>query len=167
VPSKYQQAWPEPDPNHPTLANPLIVLLFIATKTDPKGDTTPWCSAFVNWCLTRVGISGTMNASSQSFVDCGWGQEIWRRGGKEIMPISAKTGDLAIFQRLSDPRLGHVCFFHKTSEDQPNSIDVLGGNQLLTTGKQKLHLIDFKTLRIDSGDLKLRSIRTIDGLRHG
>jgi hypothetical protein len=81
------------------------------------------------------------------------------------MPISAKTGDIAIFQRLSDPEHGHVCSFQKISEDQPKSIDVLGGNQIVRSGRQKVHLIDIKTLRVD-GDLQLRSIRTHDGLRN-
>lgn len=48
LPMKYQRAWPEPDWNHPTYANPLIVRLFLATRTEPKGDTTAWCAAFVN-----------------------------------------------------------------------------------------------------------------------
>ena len=106
-----------------------------------------------------------MNASSQSFADFDWGQEVWRRSDSEAMPISAKTGDIAVFQRLSDPRHGHVCFFYKISEEQPKSIEVLGGNQIVMSGGHKVHLIDIKTLRID-GDLKLRSIRTTDGLRH-
>jgi uncharacterized protein (TIGR02594 family) len=165
IPTKYQQAWPEPDPNHPTYANPVIVLLFLATKTVPSGDTTAWCSAFVNWCLGRVGILGTKNASSQSFADLNWGREVWSRTDSGLMPISAKTGDIAIFQHLSDPRYGHVCFFQKISEDQPKSVEVLGGNQIVRSGRQKLHLIDVKTLRID-GDLQLRSIRTNDGLRN-
>jgi len=165
VAPKYQRAWPEPDPAHPTLANPLIVLFFLATHTTPSGDTTAWCSAFVNWCLARVGIRGTMNASSQSFADLGWGEEVWNRSNGEPMPTTAKPGDLAIFQRLSDPQHGHICFFSKISEQQPKSIEVLGGNQILIVRGHKLHLIDITTLRID-GDLKLRCVRTKRGLRH-
>src|SRR5215472_3935104 len=67
VPAKFQKAWPEPDLSHPTYANPVVVLFFLATDTRPAGDTTAWCSAFVNWCLQRSGISGTRNAGSQSF----------------------------------------------------------------------------------------------------
>jgi|SRR5579859_6635327 len=165
VPLKYQQAWPEPDPRHPTLANPVIVLFFLATNTNPSGDTTAWCSAFVNWCVERVGLKGTKSASSQSFADLNWGKEVWKRGGSEELPVNAKTGDIAIFQRLSDPRLGHVCFFSKLSDTQPKSIEVLGGNQILRSGGQRLHLIDVRTLGM-GGDLKLRSVRTAKGLRY-
>jgi uncharacterized protein (TIGR02594 family) len=164
VPTKYQQAWPEPDPQHPTFANPLIVLLFLATKTTPCGDVTAWCSAFVNWCLTRVGVVGTANANSQSFVEKNWGEEVWSRTAASEMPTSAVTGDIAIFQDLSKPTQGHVCFFSKISNKQPKSIEVLGGNQIIKLGKDKIHLIDVTALRTD-GNLQLRSIRTRKGLR--
>jgi hypothetical protein len=51
---KIRTAWPEPNPAHPTLANPVIVLFFLATKTEPSGDKTPWCAAFMNWCLRNA-----------------------------------------------------------------------------------------------------------------
>src|SRR3990172_9417892 len=39
-----------------------------------ENDETPWCSAFVNWCLEQVGIQGTRSAAAAS----------WRLWGKEI-----------------------------------------------------------------------------------
>jgi hypothetical protein len=51
---EFRTAWPEPNPAHPTLANPVIVLFFLATKTEPSGDKTPWCAAFMNWCLRNA-----------------------------------------------------------------------------------------------------------------
>src|SRR5437763_10958974 len=74
---KYQEAWPQPDPSHPTYANPVIVAFFLATNLKPAGDTTAWCAAFVNWCLQRAGLPTTKSASSQSFVNQDWGQVVW------------------------------------------------------------------------------------------
>jgi hypothetical protein len=86
-------------------------------------------------------------------------------GDGEDRLVNARTGDIAVFQRLSDPGLGHVCFFSQQSDKQPHAVEVLGGNQILMSGGQKIHLIDTKTLRTD-GDLKLKSIRTAKGLRY-
>jgi uncharacterized protein (TIGR02594 family) len=161
IPLKYQQAWPEPDFRHCTYANPVIVMFFLATKRNPAGDTTPWCSAFVNWCLQRTGIPGTKDAGSQSFSN--WGRKVWSKdeGG---LPAAARTGDIALFRHLDNPQSGHVCFFKKINTARPMSIDVLGGNQLVGRKPNQKHLIDVATLRVD-GNLELISIRTADGLR--
>jgi uncharacterized protein (TIGR02594 family) len=163
VPPKYQQAWPEPDSRHCTNANPVVVMFFLATKRNPDGDITPWCSAFVNWCLRRAGVNGTKDAGSQSFAD--WGREVWSRSDGPL-PTSARTGDVAVFQDLNKPGRGHVCFFIKISDKQPHSIEVIGGNQLVGAKPNQLHLIDIATFRVDTS-LQLRSIRTTDGIRYG
>jgi len=38
VPPKYQQAWPEPDFQHCTDANPVVVMFFLATNRKPDCD---------------------------------------------------------------------------------------------------------------------------------
>src|SRR5688572_18898670 len=43
----------------PVRANPVIVHFFMATKTTPAGDVTPWCAAFANYCLQLSGKAGT------------------------------------------------------------------------------------------------------------
>ena len=158
VPPHFQMAWPEPDPAHPTYANPLILLFFLSTKTKPAGDTTAWCAAFTNWCLARSGVPGTHAASSQSFLD--WGRPVWKSsdGG---LPIDARPGDIAVFTLLSNPSHGHVGFFQGISKGQPNHIDVLGGNQIVSHHQ---HVIDVKSLRTDS-NLRLAAVRTKRGLR--
>jgi uncharacterized protein (TIGR02594 family) len=161
VPRKYQMAWPEPDPRHPTYANPVIVRFFLDMHQHPEGDTVPWCAVFVNWCLSRAGIAGTESAASQRFLQ--WGKPVWTH---EIstMPVAAQSGDIAVFRRRSDPEHGHVAFFKTISTTQARRVEVLGGNQIVGRGPEKLHLIDVRTMRVD-GDLELAEIRTADGLR--
>jgi uncharacterized protein (TIGR02594 family) len=161
VPDKFQMSWPEPDLAHPTYANPLIVLLFVSTHTSPAGDTTPWCAAFANWCLGRIGVVGTQSASSQSFLK--WGSEVWKKGDSSL-PTSARPGDIAVFSNQAKPGYGHVCFFRGVSVHQPSSIEVIGGNQIKGHGASRIHLIDEVTMRVD-GNLELAAIRTIKGLR--
>jgi len=158
IPSKFQMAWPEPDPRNPTLANPVIVLFFLATKLRPLGDKTAWCAAFVNWCLDRAGVPGTHSASSQSFRS--WGNRVWHVDDGD-MPVQARTGDIAVFQSRANPGHGHVGFFKGINPSQPHHVDILGGNQFTSS---HLHVIDVKSLRTDAG-LKLVEIRTYPGLR--
>lgn len=155
VPQKYRQAWPEPNIANPTYANPLIVRLFLSTHTEPSGDTTPWCAAFVNWCMQRVSLTGTSSASSQSFA--AWGKEVWKNDGKSQLS-EARPGDIAIFRKQSDPAHGHVAFFKGVSLESAERIDVLGGNQLQQASTFQQHLIGTKSLRVN-GDLQLISIR--------
>jgi uncharacterized protein (TIGR02594 family) len=170
VPVKYQKAWPEPDLSHPTYANLVVMLFFLATDTRPAGDTTAWCSAFVNWCLQRSGISGTHNAGSQSFVNKvsgkTWGEEVWNTTEKS-MPTVAKPGDIAIFRLQSDPAHGHVAFFRRISPTSSRKIEVIGGNQILGSGPNKLHLIDHASMYVfgEDHDLELISVKTAKGLR--
>lgn len=162
VPLKYQEAWPEPDLSHPTYANPLILRFFLTTNiNNPAGDTTPWCSAFVNWCLKRAGIPNTADARSLSYLE--WGRPVWLKGDS-VLPTNAHRGDVAVFQRKSDPRYGHVGFFKQTSRTEPNQVEILGGNQIKRRGKDQLHLIDISSLRVGA-DLQLVAIRTVEGMR--
>jgi uncharacterized protein (TIGR02594 family) len=156
LPQKFQSAWPEPNPASPTLANPLIVLFFLATKTKPSGDKTAWCAAFMNWCLSHASpaIAGTQDAGSQSFLN--WGQEVWNKQ-QSWPPVGARQGDVAVFTLKSDPAHGHVTFFQRATPGQPKHVDVLGGNQFDALGN---HTFNVKSLSITSG-LELVSIRTL------
>ncbi|WP_406660661.1 CHAP domain-containing protein [Rhizobium brockwellii] len=150
VPQKWIRAWKDSD-----FANPVVVLFFAATNTKPSGDTTPWCAAFLNWCLARSGLTGTNSPGSQSFAN--WGDTVWAVGSP--MPGRAKPGNIAVFRHRSDPAHGHVAFYEAVSADQANSIVILGGNHIAGT----THLIQEKTLPIDR-DLELRRIASIKGL---
>jgi uncharacterized protein (TIGR02594 family) len=153
VPPRFQQAWPEPNRARPTDANPLIVLLFLATKMTPSGDQTPWCAAFMNWCLARSGITGTRSASSQSFTR--WGRERWRKGESDL-PTSGQVGDIAVFTSRSDPSHGHVAFYNGVVPNSYRRVSITGGNQIV----RGVHLINTMTLRTDR-DLELTSIRAV------
>ena len=79
-------------------------------------DETPWCSAFVNWCMGQVGIQGTQSAAARS----------WEHWG---MPAddNPQLGDLAVFWRGSrESGKGHVAF--RLRQDGA-VVWVWGGNQ--------------------------------------
>ncbi len=93
------------------------VLEYLQTTTNlnrsaRSKDETPWCSAFVNWCLKQAGYEGTNNASARSWLD--WGQAI----------EEPRRGCIVVFQRETD--FGHVAFCLGETETE---IKVLGGNQ--------------------------------------
>lgn len=51
--------------------NPWIVSLFKWTSYFTKQDETPWCAAFVNWCLGECGYKRTNSAAAKSFDNYG------------------------------------------------------------------------------------------------
>ncbi|MEW6403932.1 MAG: SH3 domain-containing C40 family peptidase [Chloroflexota bacterium] len=75
-------------------------------------DETPWCSAFVNWCLEQAGYDRTRNALARSWLK--WGQEI----------KTPRRGCIVVFER--EKKFGHVGFY---LEENETHIKVLGGNQ--------------------------------------
>jgi uncharacterized protein (TIGR02594 family) len=100
-------------------ANPLIVSFFKATNYgSPSGDQTPWCAAFVNWCLQRASRTSTHSASSGSFRCFG------EAAG------DPEPGDIAVFKNPGQDAKcsgsGHVAFWLSAAGD---SVQVLGGNQ--------------------------------------
>lgn len=100
------------------------ILEYLATCNDleegeAERDSTPWCSAFVNWCLAQAGITGT---------DSGWARS-WAEWGEPVDP--PRLGAIAVWARgrtsPDEPIVtGHVSFF---VEDLGDSLLVLGGNQ--------------------------------------
>ena len=75
-------------------------------------DETPWCSAFVNWCMKQAGIEGTKSALARSWQ--GWGEHI----------NEPYIGCIVVFRR--EVVFGHVAFY---LEETATHIKVLGGNQ--------------------------------------
>src|SRR5215813_10004556 len=94
--------------------NPRIVEYLSSTNLgsdERSNDETPWCSAFVNWCVEKAGYEGTDSAWAKSWL--AWGTEL----------KSPRRGCICVFTRNGG---GHVAFYvGKTS----SGIKVLGGNQ--------------------------------------
>lgn len=101
----------------PGLGNNSRVLEYLNTTSNiPQSarskDETPWCSAFVNWCVKQAGLVGTRNALARSWLD--WG-----------LPLAApRRGCIVVFQR--EKIFGHVGFY---IDETATEIKVLGGNQ--------------------------------------
>lgn len=77
-------------------------------------DETPWCSAFANWCMVRVGILGTNRANARSWLT--WGR-----------PLETPVyGCVVVLSRPPDAAHGHVAFY---IEQTPTTLVLLGGNQ--------------------------------------
>jgi uncharacterized protein (TIGR02594 family) len=94
--------------------NPRIVEYLSSTalgSEDSSNDETPWCSAFVNWCVLKAGYEGTDSAWAKSWLT--WGKEL----------DEPRRGCIAVFSRNVG---GHVAFFVGESS---SGINVLGGNQ--------------------------------------
>lgn len=95
--------------------NPIIAE-YLATTTLNKElasqDETAWCSAFVNWCVTKSGLKGTNSAWAKSWLNYSKPTRL------------AKCGDIAVFKRGDTS--GHVAFYINTINDD---VIILGGNQ--------------------------------------
>ena len=97
-------------------ANPRIVEYLRSTSLGgamASSDETPWCSAFVNFCVEKAGFAGTDSAMARSWLN-------WGRGTH-----NPATGCIVVFERGAPPS-GHVAFYVSESGGM---IKVLGGNQ--------------------------------------
>ncbi len=95
--------------------NPRILEYLHSTnlgKNAANRDETPWCSAFVNWCMEGAGIEGTNSARARSWL--GWGEELDEQ----------REGCVVVFKR-GKPWQGHVGFI----VDIETGWMCLGGNQ--------------------------------------
>jgi uncharacterized protein (TIGR02594 family) len=95
--------------------NPRVVEYLNSTDLDSDSagsDETPWCSAFVNWCVEKSDNEGTNSAWARSWLD--WGKRT----------DEPSTGCIVVFSRGTNS--GHVAFYLSKDDD---SIRVLGGNQ--------------------------------------
>lgn len=92
-------------------ANPRILMYHATTSLRATSDEVPWCSAFVNWCLRQVGVTGTNSAAATSWLH--WGQM-----------TGPSPGAIVIVRRVTGEN--HVAFFISESSDYYR---LLGGNQ--------------------------------------
>jgi uncharacterized protein (TIGR02594 family) len=95
--------------------NPRIVEYLHSTNLGApyhSNDETPWCSAFVNWCVERAGFAGTDSAAALSWAS--WGSNT----------TSPVPGDIVVFNWGGGR--GHVGFFASATSSK---VKVFGGNQ--------------------------------------
>lgn len=99
-------------------SNPRIVEFLNSVNLplpDKNDDETPWCSAFVNWCIEKSEIMGTKSAMARSWVN--WANHIG-------VPA---FGCVTVLSSGQDRRFGHVGFF--VGFEDKDKIKLLGGNQ--------------------------------------
>lgn len=53
--------------------NPRIVEYHGTTHGGPDADSVPWCSSFVNFCVTKAGLPGTQSKLARSWMT--WGRD--------------------------------------------------------------------------------------------
>lgn len=91
---------------------------FAATQLGPHvHDETPWCAAFVGFCLHSAGYASSGSAAARSYLD--WGTPL----------LSPRLGCVCIFSRPPNRASGHVTFYAGPGHTDPESISCLGGNQ--------------------------------------
>ena len=83
-------------------------------------DETPWCAAFVNWCLEQSGYAGTDNALARSFIV--WGEDTTPRLGAIVVIRHKRNRDASTGSRAGF----HVGFLIRETR---YSYRILGGNQ--------------------------------------
>ncbi len=103
-----------------------------------EDDEVPWCAAFVGAILEREGYASTRSLLARSYLN--WGTPL-------ALP---KNGAIAVFERGSDPKAGHVGFVMGQSGDY---LYILGGNQanrvqLNTYSQQRLLGLRWPGLKI-------------------
>jgi len=93
-------------PAHPRIA------LALASVGQPGSDEIPWCSAWVNLCITEAGGVGTNKPNARSWLE--WGRRI----------LTPQLGLVAVFKRGTGWQ-GHVGFVLDVSASQ---VMLLSGN---------------------------------------
>jgi uncharacterized protein (TIGR02594 family) len=99
--------------------NPRILSYHASTTLKATNDETPWCSSFVNWCLSQVGIKGTNSAAAGSWLH--WGTPSGPIPGA-ISVICNRNGTDRSFSTSG----AHVGFL---IEESATHYLLLGGNQ--------------------------------------
>jgi len=128
--------------------NPVIVEFYRATDDDHSGDNTPWCAAFLNWCLERCSYhGGTRSTVSGSFR---------KAGGLTGSPA---VGDVVVFKRGNTGCRGHVALYLGRSG---KSYRVIGGNQTDIHGHSSINIRD---VPFPGSGLALHSFHRISAFR--
>lgn len=94
--------------------NKRIIEYHQATFLKASDDETPWCSAFLCWCMEKAGMESPRSPVARAWLQ--WGS-----------PLSIpQKGCIAVFKRGTKSWQGHAGFFVADNKDE---IYVLSGNQ--------------------------------------
>jgi len=100
--------------------NPKILEFFRASGLKVHDDETPWCDAFLDYCIAKAGYQPSPGARARSELD-------WE-GFEGVEESELRQGDIVVFSRAGGgPGSGHVGFFDHWTED--GRLAILGGNQ--------------------------------------
>ena len=166
---KFGKEWQPYAREWPVRGNPLIMGFFRTTKTIPQGDTTPWCAAFVNWCIAQGNARAALKDGSFSDRELNVSSRSASSGSFRCWAETKtpKIGDLAVFAEPGTERLGcsgsgHVSFYYGRASD--GRLRILGGNQTLkgTSGAVTVGLYPLDGA--ESGRLKFLGFRTSPAL---
>jgi uncharacterized protein (TIGR02594 family) len=121
-------------------ANPTIIQSYLrgVGLSNSSSATTPWCSAFCNYCMTQAGVNGSRSAAARSWLN--WGKSI-----DFSIPSNISYGSVFVVSRLSsNPYSAHVGFFVK---DNGNGwFQALNGNAGGGTGIVKYSNFQYSQL---------------------
>ncbi|PYE21576.1 hypothetical protein C8J32_12010 [Rhizobium sp. PP-CC-3A-592] len=111
---QYAREWP-------VRANPMIFHFFSSTQTQPAGDQTAWCAAFMNWCLLRSksSVKEMIGKSPGSFSKDG--VAFPSENLKRYSTNSASSGSFRCWNEISVPERGNIAVFKDSGTDTMTS----------------------------------------------
>lgn len=98
-------------------------------RTMALSDETPWCSAFVNWCMEVCGLVGTNSAAARSWLGWGQGLTLPRRGAVTV---------------LTRDKGGHVGLFVAQTATHVRLLGGNQGNQVCVADYDKSRLLGYR-----------------------
>lgn len=106
-------------------SNPMVLAMLHLDATWPKGDDTPWCSAFLNFIAWLLRLPRSKSLAARSWLAVGTPVPIEQaEPGFDVVVLQRGTGKQPGASVLNAP--GHVGFFAGL---EGKDVLVLGGNQ--------------------------------------
>lgn len=122
--------------------NPLILAMLQTCPTPAVlNDEVAWCSAFVNFIAKMLKLPRSHSLAAKSWLEVGYPLYI----GDGIV-----DSDIVVFNRGTNPALGHVGFFAGTSPGVSGAsfkVHILGGNQGNSVSLQDFPVSDIAGIR--------------------
>ena len=112
--------------------NPRILEFLRTTKLKPSlvDDETPWCAAYVGWCLEQCGIPSTKSAAARSYESYG------------VELIEPRDGCIVVLSRGPSRYHGHVGFY--VGSDGKTGFDVAEGAHVLLLGGNQADAVSMR-----------------------